>query len=50
MSITHMPGANFGRAARRLFGVVSRKVSSAAEHLAARTGETPPEYYRFPWF
>jgi hypothetical protein len=50
MSITHIPAANFGRAARRLFAVVSRKVSSAAERLATSAGETPSEYYRFPLF
>ena len=50
MSINHLPTANFGRAARRLFAVVSRKVSSAAERLATRAGETSSEYYRFPWF
>ena len=42
--------ADFSRAAHRLFAVVSRTVSSAAERLVARTGETPSEYYRFPWF
>jgi hypothetical protein len=58
MSITRTPAlaveatrlANLGRATRRLFAVVSRSVSSAAERLVARSGETPSEYYRFPWF
>ncbi|HEX3536226.1 MAG TPA: hypothetical protein VHU15_05625 [Stellaceae bacterium] len=50
MTITHIPAANFSRAVRQFFGVVSRKVSSAAEHLATRAGEAPSEYYRFPWF
>lgn len=49
MTITQAP-ANFGRAARRVFAVVSRKVSSAVECLAASAGEPSSAYYRFPWF
>jgi hypothetical protein len=50
MSISHLPSVNFGRAARRLFAVVSRSVSSGVERVAFHSGDAPAEYYRFPWF
>ena len=45
----HHPGI-FSRAARGVFAVISRKVVSAAERIAASGRDVPPEVYRFPLF
>ena len=58
MSATHTaaPSAEisrsgiFGRAAPRLFGVLSRKFSSFFDHLADSGREIPSEVFRFPLF
>jgi hypothetical protein len=40
----------FRRAARGIFGVLSRKLSPALERLATSGREVPPEVFRFPLF
>jgi len=58
MSLNHTasaPGAipqtgTFGHAARRLFGVLFRKLSSAADRFSVSGHEIPPEVLRFPPF
>lgn len=50
MNATRAPIADFGRAARRVFAVMSRKISSAVERIATSGSESASEYPRFPWF
>jgi len=58
MSLSHTASApgvipqtvTFGRAARRLFGVLFRKLSSAADRFLVSGHEIPPEVLRFPPF
>lgn len=45
----HHPGI-FSRAAHRVFAVISRKVVSAVERIAASGRDVPQEVYRFPLF
>ena len=58
MRVTHTPAAsaeaahmvNFRRTARRVYAVLSQRLSSAVARIATSGHETASDYPRFPWF